>query len=85
MLGGSTLKRFSYTLLNIKMVFPLEEALWKASLGKAFGFLNFLRSGKVWVCTFLGNRHQEDLGLQAPLWKPIHLHSLNLSLSHAGK
>lgn len=47
------------------MVFALEEALLKASLGKAFGFLNFLRSGKVQVCTFLGNRHQEYLGLQA--------------------
>lgn len=67
------------------MVFALEEALWKASLGKAFGFLNFLRSGKVQVCTFLGNRHQEYLGLQAPLWKPIRQHPLNPSSGHAGK
>ena len=85
MLEGSTLKRFSLTLFNIKMVFPLEEALWKASLRKAFGFLNFLRSGKVRVCTFLGNRHQDYLGLQAPLWKSIRLHSLNPFLCCARK
>ena len=38
MFEGSTLKRFSYTLLNIKMVFALEEALWNAPFGREVPF-----------------------------------------------